>query len=213
MNIMKHLHKPCILLTTTVNVNTNINYMYQKHKQHRLNTYLIAIRKWLSYTSLPIVIVENSGYTFPELTSPRLEVITFDADQYDYTPKNSKGIHEAFSVLYALQHSSFLNKCSHFIKITGRYYIPSFEKVLYSIPYSCNAIRQQDSYRCEVVGCSKNIASFLFQLPMTIHGKMDTHVENVYKHRIEQCTNVITLPVLKIHPTSRGGIKQIYYSL
>ena len=64
-----------IVLTTTVNVH-NVNNLHQKKKEERIQTYLASIHKWL-LTDLPIIVVENSGYTFPELKGTRVEVITF----------------------------------------------------------------------------------------------------------------------------------------
>jgi hypothetical protein len=205
--------KLCILLTTTVNINYKISplHLYQNDKQERLDTYLKSIKKWMN-TSLPIVVVENSGYTFP-LTSSNLEIITFNSNDYEYSKNQmeSKGVHEAFSVLYALQHSVFLKNCTHFIKVTGRYFIPSFE--LQHIPYSCKAIRQHDHERCEIIGCKKSIAKKLFKLPMKIKDTFINHVESVYQHRINQLTNVFTLPILEIEPTLRGCKNEIYICL
>ncbi len=204
---------PCILLTTTIHVDTNLTHVHQKNKQERLDIYLKSIKHWLTCTSLPIVVVENSGYTF-SINSPRLEVISFNSTDYNYDKElDSKGVHEAFSILYALQHSVFLKKCSHFIKVTGRYFIPSFESLLQNILYSCNAIRQHDTKRCEIVGCEKSIAPFLFKLPMILNGKFEPHVESVYEDRINKLTNVITLPVLNIEPTKRGCNNETYTAL
>ena len=58
-----------IVLTTTVS--TNGLGTLQKNKEERLQTYLDSIRQWL-LTDLPIVVVENSGYTFPELKGTRV---------------------------------------------------------------------------------------------------------------------------------------------
>jgi len=71
-----------IVLTTTVNVHKS-PFLHQKNKEERIQTYLASIHQWL-LTDLPIIVVENSGYTFPELKGTRVEVITFksmdDAD-------------------------------------------------------------------------------------------------------------------------------------
>lgn len=215
MKTKKNRIKPCILLTTTVHINNKIPLLYQKNKQERVDTYLKSIEKWLTYTSLPIVVVENSGYTFPEIKSPNLEIIAFDSKDYKYGKgqKGSKGVHEAFSILYALKHSIFLKNCSHFVKVTGRYFIPSFEPLLRSIPYSCKAIRQHDTTRCEVVGCKKSIGPSLFELPMKLKNKLESHVESVYQERINQLSPVVTLPMLKITPTKRGGVNETFTSL
>ena len=75
-----------ILLTATVNVQAK-PIIYQRNKQERLNTYLKAIRQWLTKTNFKIVLVENSGYTFPELQQEkeifkdRFEIIYFQESQ------------------------------------------------------------------------------------------------------------------------------------
>jgi hypothetical protein len=205
---------PCILLTTTIDIDSKLTHVHQKNKQERLDIYLNSIKKWLTYTLLPIVVVENSGYTFSEINSPRLEKITFHSTDYNYDKDlDSKGVHEAFSIMYALKHSVFLKKCSHFIKVTGRYFIPSLEPLLQNIPYSCTAIRQHDTTRCEIVGCEKSIAPFLFKLPMILNGTLEPHVESVYQDRINQLSDVITLPILNIEPTKRGCNNETYNAL
>jgi len=212
MKTKKNKMKPCILLTMTVNVDREISYLHQTNQQERIDIYLKSIQQWIK-TTLPIVIVENSGYTF-SIKSPNVEMISFNSKDYDYGKHQmeSKGVHEAFAVLYALHHSKFLKKCSHMIKVTGRYFIP-FESLIRSIPYSCNAIRQNDPERCEIIGCKKSCIKDLFKLPMKIGNKLESHVERVYQDRIHQLTNVFTLPILKIKPTKRGGKDETYTSL
>jgi len=212
MKTRKNIMKPCIFLTTTVNFDSDISYLHQTKQKERIDTYLKSINQWI-HTTLPIVVVENSGYTFP-ITSPNMEMISFNSKDYDYSKHqmDSKGVHEAFSVLYALHHSKLLKKCSHVIKVTGRYFIP-FESLIRSIPYSCKAIRQHDHGRCEIIGCKKSIVKDIFKLPMKIGNKLESHVESVYQHRINQLEHVVTLPVLKIKPTKRGGVDETYTSL
>ena len=67
-----------IVLTTTVNVDKVSTI--QKNKEERIQTYLASIRQWL-LTDLPIIVVENSGYTFPQLKGTRVEVITFKSEE------------------------------------------------------------------------------------------------------------------------------------
>jgi hypothetical protein len=56
-----------ILLTTAVsNPNNTFN------KESRINMYNNSILKWLKYTNYKIVLVESSGYDFPDITDERL---------------------------------------------------------------------------------------------------------------------------------------------
>jgi hypothetical protein len=54
-----------ILLTTTVNVQ-NKRFLREVDPVDRMNSYNKSISQWLTKTNLPIVVVENTGYTFPE---------------------------------------------------------------------------------------------------------------------------------------------------
>ena len=56
-----------LILTTTVNVNWKKQYIFQGDKQARIDTYIKSIKQWLEKTKIRICVVENSGYTFPEL--------------------------------------------------------------------------------------------------------------------------------------------------
>ena len=71
-----------IILTSTVNVQ-NVRCSSQLNSNDRLCVYLKSIKRWLTETKFTIVLVENSGYIFPELNDEkeifkdRFEVITF----------------------------------------------------------------------------------------------------------------------------------------
>ena len=68
----------------------------------KMSYYLRAIDSWLNKTSLPIYIVESSGYSFPEFDNTRLKVCSFDLQN---EPSSSQ--YEAKSILYAMNHQSF----------------------------------------------------------------------------------------------------------
>jgi hypothetical protein len=96
-----------IILTTTVHVNFKKWCLYQNDPYIRLQTYLKSIRQWLQ-TKFHIVVVENSGYTFPELDEEkqlykeRFEVVTLDETIEPSHLRNdvSKGASEIFSIHY-----------------------------------------------------------------------------------------------------------------
>ena len=56
-----------IILTCTVNVNYYKHFLYQTNPNDRLECYLKSIKQWLENTNIKICVIENSGYTFPEL--------------------------------------------------------------------------------------------------------------------------------------------------
>jgi hypothetical protein len=204
-----------IVLTTTVNVH-KINFIHQKNKEERIQTYLTSIRQWL-LTDLPIIVVENSGYTFPELKGTRVEVITFDSKEdkefnhflHSLLELKDKGIYELRSIRYACEHSRLLKKCTHFMKVTGRYFIPSLECILKKLPYSTKAVRQNNSGQCEVLGCRKDFIPFLFDyLTLTKNHTITDYIEHAYEYRISLIPHAV-LPVMPIAPTKRGGVNEI----
>jgi hypothetical protein len=211
----KNKTKWCIVLTTTVNVH-DINGLHQKNKEERINTYLTSIRQWL-LTDLPIVVVENSGYTFPELKGTRVEVITFHSEkdtEFNHFCSTllkfkDKGIYELRSIRYACEHSKIIKRCTHIMKVTGRYYIPSLEGILKKLPFKTKAVRQHNSIQCEVLGCRKDYIESIFDyITMNKDNKIIDFIEEVYQHRISKISHVI-LPSMPISPTKRGGMDEI----
>lgn len=204
-----------ILLTTTVNVH-DTNYLHQRNKEERIQTYLTSIQQWL-LTDLPIVVVENSGYTFPELKGTRVEVITFNSmdDKPFHTFLKSliqlkgKGLYEIHSIRYACEHSNILKECTHFMKVTGRYFIPSLEGILQTLPSSTKAVRQQNASQCEVLGCRKDYVEIVFDFLVCTKDKQITdHVEDAYEYRMTLIPHEV-LPILPISPTPRGSYDEI----
>jgi len=202
-----------IILTTTVNVHKV--GLKQKNKKERIQTYLASIHQWL-LTDLPIIVVENSGYTFPELKGTRVEVITFKSmDDTEFVHFMSflnlkeKGLYEMHSLHYALKHSKLLKKCTHFMKVTGRYFIPSLEVILKKLNYSTKAVRQHNANQCEVIGCRKDYFDYLFDyLVLKKDHTLTDHVEDVYQYRISLIPHAM-LPIMPIAPTKRGGVDEI----
>ena len=113
-----------IILTMTVTVGKK-DTLFQVNPKERINTYLKSIRAWLTKTELKIVVVENSGYEFKELSreleiyKDRFELIVYDENTLNesaYLKNNTdKGISELFSINYAKNHSVLI-KNSIFIK-------------------------------------------------------------------------------------------------
>ena len=100
-----------IILTSTVHVTPNT--AFQTNKQDRINCYIKSVKSWLNNTKFNIVLVENSGYSFPELSyelelfSDRFEIISFINDFSDSLKflSSSKGGLELFSINYAFEKS------------------------------------------------------------------------------------------------------------
>jgi hypothetical protein len=157
----------CIILTSTIYVNPKKNHLCNTDPKSRLEIYMTSIKKWLDNTNLKIILVENSGYKYPELEEyaekykHRFEMILFKEqdlsddvyddigaqavrlpDDYLYT---SKGTSEMFAIYYAYQQSVLAKKCDFFIKITCRYFVPQLENFLKDKDIqNYEALRQND---------------------------------------------------------------------
>lgn len=124
--------KTCILLTACISPNGMAQTALQDMTQ-RQTQYLKAIRFYLQKTGLPVVFVENSGHDiscfFPkEIAEHRLEVLTFDGNNYDKTL--GKGYGEALIIDYAINHSNFIAHCNSVIKITGRLLVKNINYII-----------------------------------------------------------------------------------
>jgi hypothetical protein len=213
-----------IILTTTVYVDCNKEWIYQTNSNERILLYLSKIKLWLENTKFKIVLVENSGYTYPELKEylikykERFEIITYkecDLPDYNIIKKTrTKGISELYAINYAYDHSLMARDSSHIIKITGRYYIDELENYLNKHNlHNIDCIEQRSLitskgepyYRCELIGCSKNIFKIIF----STNGNIDTHIEDTYHERISAYTNTIVCKHFSIEPTQMGGVNHI----
>ena len=191
----------CIILTSTINTNNNINFNNDKNKMDRLKRYNYSINHWINNTKLNIVLVENSGFTYPELEETSyFEKIIYDVvktREYNYL-KNSKakGQYECHSINYAFKHSNLLKKADYIIKVTGRFFPIELETVLYkNLHNNIRYIRQNNINKCEIVGCHKSCFNKLFNFPVS-HNHVETSYRNIIKNNIPE--NILTLPTLNL---------------
>lgn len=127
--------KVVILLTGCVNPNGMI-FTELSDVNVRLKQYLQAINFYLLHTSCPIVFVENSNFEISpylpkDCDKNRLEILTFDGNDYDKTI--GKGYGEALIIEYALNNSRFLSNPHQIIKITGRIIIDDIKEIIAEI--------------------------------------------------------------------------------
>lgn len=226
-----------IILTSTVNVNLSKTHLFQVNPTDRISTYLKSVKQWLEKTPLRICLVENSGYTFPELNEEkekykdRFDIISYVENQVkgsEHVVNNgSKGSSEILSINIARTNSKVIKDCLFFIKITARFFIPEFynyllensfdEKVVYDgFSKSIMGIRQNNEDRCELLGCSNRLFPFIFNMSLIddLH-RIHNHIENVYKHRFE-CISHDRMWICKeftIEPTQRGGNHEVYSTI
>jgi hypothetical protein len=143
-----------ILLTSTVYVNYKKWCLYQNDPAVRIQTYLKSVRQWLT-TQFYIVLVENSGYTFPELDEEkkkykdRFQVITLDETIEPSYLRNdaSKGASEMFSIRYAFENINI--QSSFIIKVTGRFFYTGIRRVFVAPRF--NKVRIHDATRSRTV--------------------------------------------------------------
>lgn len=218
-----------IILTATITCKDSIVYLIQKDPFERLNSYLKSVKKWLYNTNFNIVLVENSGYTFEELSKEkelfkhRFEVISYiesEEESANYlTNIPSKGASEIYQINYAFYNSTLIhNKKSNInfiIKVTGRFFIPELEA--YISQYNLNefqALSQHNRKRCEMVGSHVQSFRYIFHTQLiNAKGEYDGHVENIYKERINNCKKKLRCKLFNIEPTQRGGDKNKYTTI
>jgi hypothetical protein len=215
-----------IILTTTVYMHNKIaerNATQQIDLQKHIENYVKNIKKWLYETSLPIILVENSGYSFPELEfekdifKDRFEMILFNESEIkdaSYLKDNhSKGTHEVFSIYHAKRQSKLITENSYnfIIKITGRFFIPGFEKYLKTQNLSnYKVIRQNNSLNCQIVGCSIELFNYIFTKRCFYRHEYakyeNDYIEILYKDKIDSLeqTLVLNCPEFNIEPTLNG---------
>lgn len=219
--ILKMKTKKTILLTTTVRINENLHWLFQRDKNHRLEIYLKSIKQWLDKTDLNICVVENSGYTFPELDDykekyrDRFEILGYDENTYEETKhlkdSVSKGQCELYALNYAYDNSRLIAESFFIIKITGRYFIPGFEKYLSNVDLSkYDTMQQNNNDRCELVGVSKYYFKTIFDKKMSYPngGAFMPHMESFLCYQIGMCIlkkRKLTCPLFEIEETLGGG--------
>lgn len=215
-------HKIGIILTSTVFINPHKSVIYQRDPKERIKTYINSFRQWIEHTNFFLTIIDNSGYTFPELNEykkeKRLEVLSFQEKNipeikniYTY---HSKGWSEGYSIQYAYKNSRNLKFCNFLVKITGRYFIPELEEYLYQFPvWDYDIFTQEEKERCELLGCHPKHFFQLFHLDYRNEkGQLDYHVENIYQYRAKQYKKKIPTRKFKIELTQQGGLnKRIDY--
>jgi len=210
-----------IILTSTVHVNFNKMCLVQTNVEDRLKTYLKSIYQWLEKTNFHIIVVENSGYTFPELDNEkqiykdRFEVITLDETDEPLSFRNnkSKGASEIFSIHYAFKTSNLIYASTFIIKVTARFFIPDLENYLNQFDLNeYEGLTQFDRDSCEMLGCHYNYFSTIFNIYMFDIKNYNGHIEDIWKLRTSNCKTLVCNTFL-IDPTPRGGANEVYTTI
>jgi hypothetical protein len=216
-NIIKNT--PTIILTMAVQVGRK-SVLCQVDPEERKNLYIKTIRQWLTKTQLKVVVVENSGYTFEELSEERklyrerFEIITYN----EYTlPESSylvnitdKGSSELFSINYAYNKSALVKTSNFIIKITGRYYIPGLEEYLKYYDLNVyDGLQQHDKSRCELIGSHVKNFHHIFKSTRDNINYEITPVEGDYCDRLANYKNFLVCNEFTIEPTIQGSTGKI----
>lgn len=215
-----------LLLTTTVNVQDKLA-LREIDPLDRIETYTKSLSQWLEKTKFRIVVIENTGHSFPEwqewkeIYSDRLEVITFrenDVEDAEYLKgNNSKGASEIFAINYARSYSKWISEMDFLIKITGRFFIPGLESYLESIDLDCfDILKQNNIHSCQLMGVRLSLFPFLFQVHLLDkNGNYNADVEKIYVERMQDFMEERRLicPVFPIEPTLEGGGPNVFVQL
>ena len=210
-----------IILTSTVNINPVKWWLFQRDKNDRLQAYLKSIKQWLTKTNFKIVLVENSGYNYEELSlekelyKDRFEVITFVESELEESKfligNTHKGASEIFAINYGFYKSNLTKSSDFIIKITARYFIPELENYLKNHDlneYDC--LTQNTRGRCEMVGSHSKNFDHIFNLnTFDKNGHYVCHIESLWEERTTEYARILICESFQIDPTQMGGIDQI----
>jgi hypothetical protein len=230
-----------IILTCTVNVNYNKFYLFQTDPNERINCYLKSIKQWLEKTNLKICVVENSGYTFPELNeyrekySNRFEIISYvendlPIEKLSIIGTHSKGGSEICAINFAYENTIFRKTTDFIIKITCRYFIEELEQFLLENNLSYRSkggigifnsdnilgLRQFTPGKCEIIGSHVKAFPIIFDpLMCNIDNLYNQHIESIYMNRLQifNAQNIVICKQFTIEPTQMGGINNIVTEL
>jgi hypothetical protein len=115
-----------VLLTTCISPSEKNN---EDERNYRIQLYERQIRKWLHETNLHIFLIENSDYTYDTIKHKRFHPMNVLFDR----KYKSSSQYEARSILYAIEkikETKFFIKCTHILKVTGRYFLKDIENEL-----------------------------------------------------------------------------------
>lgn len=214
-----------IILTATAVVQDK-EFLAQTDKQARIDTYLKSVKQWLEKTTFNIVLLDNNGYSFPELDeyktqyADRFEVLSFlESEQLEslhLINDKHKGTSEIFAVDWSFYNSRLVSKSRFVIKVTGRYFIEEFQDYLSQYDLEqYDALCQNETIRCEIIGVHIDKFHMIFnKWPIDANFMYCGSTELVYQYRTQNlCQRVLQCKPFIIEPTPRGGFDEIVYHL
>jgi len=125
-----------LLVTASINIRKDTPVSVFNDPKERLLEYLTSLVAWIKLTSITnIIFCENTNidYDFSKIIDlakregKNLEVLVFSGNRY--THKHGKGYGEGEIIEYAIKNSTYLKNSVNFYKVTGRLFIPEFDKI------------------------------------------------------------------------------------
>jgi len=130
----KITNKWIVLLTMCVSPHVKSNEFINENDgiEYRKELYVQQINNWLDKTDLYIVVIESSGYTFPEINknNERLKIISFNLDNNDFSNSSDCEVNRMKYGLNKLRTDENYKNCTHILKVTGHYYLENINSVL-----------------------------------------------------------------------------------
>lgn len=137
---MSHINNQLIFLTGCINPE-NMSYTKLNNLDLRKKHYILAIKFYLTHTTLPILFVENSGIDISdqfdkEVLDKRLEILTFYGNGFDKSL--GKGYGEMIIFDYAFLNSRYIREADFIFKITGRHRLLNINRYIKFISNNSN---------------------------------------------------------------------------
>lgn len=138
---MKNL---CLVLTATVDPGAT-PFTARANPVERANDYATALRIWTRQPSIKrIVMCENSGYDLSKFDMaiarrPDLTVELLAAPVQSHPPERGKGFGEMAMLEYVASASRVFAESRGMVKVTGRYTVRNWSKVIAEVEASANA--------------------------------------------------------------------------
>lgn len=214
-----------LLLTGTVSPNENVIKLSLKSSTDRLAQYRESILWFLQNTSVTrIVFCENSG-SLKELyddisdkaksLEKKFEYITFEGNR-KLIVEQGKGYGEGEIIEYALKHSSLLQECSYFMKLTGRLKIRNINNIIKRMKYSHFYINayQNNKVDTRIYAVSRELYECEFKEDYEkVNDRKGYYIEHVFFDTIKEknllSSNFPLFPQL-IGESGSSGRKYIY---
>lgn len=179
--------------------------------EQRIPMYQKVIQQWLDLTSLPIFVIDSSGYSFPDIQPhERLHIEKFHLPQW-IVDTNCSSFYEGYSIMHTFK--TQLNNYDLVIKVTGRYFLPTLEQEINGLPKDVDIVYQHTQnprikwQNTEIFGFKPQLVHEIFEdfvYGKTSHKLIEHHLYDI--HNKVKSAKAARLPLLGLlEPVKRGG--------